>query len=430
MGHPAWRRTSRAPPHDVALWRGGPDQPRYEAPPQRCLTVVQPASAAKWCDGRSSRSALTARLPTRRCCLQCAGPVAAPGSGTRSARAASAPKWRGHRGRAAARPVRGSGRAARPAAPPSQSSPASLAPPRTVGRGVPYARAASPPKPRRCRLCGLQRLPRRCRLGGRPRLPRRARGRQVSAPAAPAARQPGRRGRAPQRLAPHLQAALAAAPSKHRAVPLSAHPAYPRLAPRCRRRAPSCAGGAACGWGRTGPVHPAPAVPPACPASGAGPRATAASAAPPDRAGTRRRSPPSAPSAHPRGRAAGRCGAARTGFTAASICVTSRVLLPAACCTSCSLTAASSPRLPPCSPAATATAPAGGSGAEPLPGAAASVLRAHVGWRRLRSSRSKACCNCAALLSDSEPSCNSSCAPRVCEHSRIALMRRQAAAAV
>ena len=223
--------------------------------------MTQPASAAKWCDGRSSRSALAARLPTRRCCRRCTGPVPAPGRGARSYRAASAPKWWGRRGRAAARLVPGSRRAARPAAPPNQSSLASLARPRPVDHGLPYARAASPPKPRRCRLCGLPRLPRR---GGR----------RV---AGPAARQPARRGRAPQRLAPHFQATLRTAPSKFRAsppkfraAPLSAHPAYPRLASRCRRRALWCAVGAARGWGRTGPVHPAPGVPTSLPSVGCG----------------------------------------------------------------------------------------------------------------------------------------------------------------
>ena len=119
-------------------------------------------------------------------------------------------------------------------------------------------------------------------------------------------------------------------------------------------------------------------------------------------------------------------GTARAGSTSASIFVTSRVLLPAACSTSAFCADTSS------------TGPGFGSGAgfrwadraggaepfgritDPVPGPRA----------RSRSRRSKAACNCAAASSVSEPSQSRSRTPSILVHSFMALIRRHVAASL
>ena len=116
-------------------------------------------------------------------------------------------------------------------------------------------------------------------------------------------------------------------------------------------------------------------------------------------------------------------GTTRSGSTSDSICITCRVLFPAASFTSAFRADASS------SGGGTS---AGADGADPLgftaaPTPASPPRAARV---RSRSRRSKAACNCAAASSVSEPSRSRSRAPSTCAHSFMALIRRHAAAAL
>ena len=108
-----------------------PDQARYEAPRYRCLAMAQPASAAKWCTGAVR---LTAHL-------RAAVPASVRGRYRRRGVVPAPLELLRRRGR-------GRGQAARRCTPDVESGN------RPVGRGVPYARAAAPPQPRRCRRFG------------------------------------------------------------------------------------------------------------------------------------------------------------------------------------------------------------------------------------------------------------------------------------
>ena len=110
-------------------------------------------------------------------------------------------------------------------------------------------------------------------------------------------------------------------------------------------------------------------------------------------------------------------GTASAGSTSASIFVTSRVLLPAACSTSAFCADTSS------------TGPGFGSGAgraEPFD-PIADPVPAPAPRPRSRSRRSKAPCNCAAASSVSEPSQSRSRTPSILVHSFMALIRRHVA---
>ena len=133
-------------------------------------------------------------------------------------------------------------------------------------------------------------------------------------------------------------------------------------------------------------------------------------------------------------------GAVNSGSTPASSFSTCRVLLPAACSTSAcraeeSSTGAacgSSARSPICAGAPDERGSAPIPGAGPLGAAAGRTLACtpRPPPDCLRSCRSKAFCNSAAELSVSEPFRIRSRAPSTSPHSRIALMRRHAAASL
>ena len=133
-------------------------------------------------------------------------------------------------------------------------------------------------------------------------------------------------------------------------------------------------------------------------------------------------------------------GAVSSGSTPASSFSTCRVLLPAACSTSAcradesSIGAASgsSARSPVCAGAPSAREDTPPSGADPLGATAGrpATSAPRPPPDRLRSCRSKAFCNSAAELSVSVPSRIRSRAPSTSPHSRIALMRRHAAASL
>ena len=122
-------------------------------------------------------------------------------------------------------------------------------------------------------------------------------------------------------------------------------------------------------------------------------------------------------------------GTAISGSTSASICITCRVLLPAASCTSAFRAETSSSGAGFRSGGGTS---AGTDAADPLrrtaAPAAAPLLRA--ARARSRSRRSKAACNCAAASSVSDPSRSRSRAPSTCAQSFMALIRRHAAASL
>ena len=194
------------------------------------------------------------------------------------------------------------------------------------------------------------------------------------------------------------------------------------IARRCLSRC-RCAARAAVVPGRSGPVPPAPGAPRADPASGAGPRATAARAAAPTPADTRRRSPPSAPGVRRPAPAAARpAPPAPDPPRPASAS-------PAGC--SCRPPAPPTPAAPRRREMRSAARMAPPSNRSAGPHSAAAPAASATGAQlRLRSLRSKAFCNCAAVLRLSEPSCSRSRAPEVSAHRRIALIRRQAAASL
>ena len=123
-------------------------------------------------------------------------------------------------------------------------------------------------------------------------------------------------------------------------------------------------------------------------------------------------------------------GTASAGSTSASIFVTSRVLLPAACSTSafCADTSSTGPGFG--SGAGFRWADRAGAGrAEPFD-PIADPVPAPAPRPRSRSRRSKAACNCAAASSVSEPSQSRSRTPSILVHSFMALIRRHVAASL
>ena len=117
-------------------------------------------------------------------------------------------------------------------------------------------------------------------------------------------------------------------------------------------------------------------------------------------------------------------GTANAGSTAASICITWRVLLPTACSTSAFRADTSSTGAGFRCGVRAGAAPFGFV-ADPIPDPTPRVRCA-----RSRSRRSKAACNCAAASSVSEPSRSRSRAPSIRAHSFMALIRRHAEASL